>query len=173
MSPTTWLQRYLRRPFVSLALCLLPLGLGLGIHDLTRSHPRADAAVTQTGITIDPRLVLHAQSVPFAAELSGGAYLTGTLYPGLPGPNTLHMRVHIANGSRATNGHVRITAVMPGMTMTPQTATLTARNGEYAGVLSLSMFGSYRARIIAVTPSGSYSGNVTLSLPFSLPPANP
>ena len=116
--------------------------------------------------TIAPRLIVRAHTAPIAATLRGGLRVEGSLYPALPGRNTLRLSAH-GVGEQVRGGSIDVTATMPGMAMAPARATLIARRGGYSGALTLPMFGVYRARIVVHTPSGQYSGAITIAL--SLP----
>lgn len=141
---------------------LLPVAIVVGVA-LTFLHgqrPAAGAPATAS----DPRLILYPRTVRVAALLPGGRRLEGSLYPALLGPNRLSVQMR---GAGMSGGRVEVTATMRGMAMAPVRATLVAHRHGYSGALRLPMFGQYRARVVVVTPSGRYSGALTLAL--SLP----
>ena len=133
---------------------------------LRRSGTPSAAAPIATP-TIDPRLVIHARTVPVSATLTLGAQLRGTLYPAYPGRNTLHLVIRRHGGVLAPSAPVTLVATMPGMAMRPIRATLLPRGSGYTGAVTLPMFGSYLARVAVATPDGRASG--TLPLPLTLP----
>jgi len=110
----------------------------------------------------------HDQAVTGA--LTGGGCVRGTLYPALPGANTLRLRVGDAGdaGTGAALGRVEVVAAMPGMAMRPVTTTLVARDGRYQGTIALPMFGRYAARVVVVTRRGRWRGTLTLDVPLAL-----
>ena len=112
--------------------------------------------------TIDPRLVLHPRHVPISGTLAGGT-LSGNLYPGLPGPNTIELHASPPTQAR----HLDLVATMPGMQMVPARARLTLRHGAYRGTVALPMFGGYLARL-SVVGSDGITGTVRLLVPLAL-----
>src|SRR4029077_1364843 len=95
--------------------------------------------------TIDPRLVVHARTQTVSGSLDGSLPLSGTIYPTLPGTNTITLQA--APGTRTRDGEqMRLVLTMPGMTMTPVHATLTARDHKYTGRVYIPMFGFYLAK---------------------------
>lgn len=140
------------------AACVTPLMAGTG----AGSRQQAPGSLA----AIAPRLIVRAHAAPIAATLHGGLRVEGSLYPALPGRNTLRLTEH-GVGGQAQGGSIDVTATMPGMAMAPARATLIARRGGYSGALTLPMFGVYRARVVAHTASGQYSGTITIAL--SLP----
>ena len=146
-------------------LLLVLLGLGLAL--LYRAHQSTSSPTVPVQPTVDPRLIIRPRHAPVAAVLSHGVRLTGTLYPAYPGRNTLRLAVQGRSGAPAPGNRVALVASMPGMAMAPIRATLVARDHHYVGILTLPMFGTYRAQVVVDTPTGRATGSLTLAL--SLP----
>ena len=138
-----------------LEIALLPLGL------------RTPVVSRPAGSAIDPRLIVHASTAPVAAVLPGGLRLAGTVYPTMPGPNTVRVVVSGPSAGRSLKGRVELIATMSGMAMRPARATLVPRHGAYSGVLTLPMFGRYVARIDVVTPVGRIAGKMVIDIPLA------
>ncbi len=114
-------------------------------------------------------LVVRGHTQPIGGTLTGGARVSGTLYPALPGVNMLHLRIEGPGGRGAgVAGRLEVAASMPGMAMSPTMATLVERVGDYQGTIALPMFGRYVARIVVVTPRGRRQGTLTLDVPLAL-----
>ncbi len=116
--------------------------------------------------TIDRRLIVHAHTVPVTGIL-GGATVRGTLYPGLPGSNTVHLTVHGLDMT-SSSPSLTLVATMPGMRMVGVTARLRAKHGAYSGTIPLVMFGTYTATISLPQGGTVRHGMVRLSLPLTL-----
>jgi hypothetical protein len=114
-----------------------------------------------------PRLVLRRQTVPFSGTIVSGVSLGGTLSPGLPGLNTISLRILLPGRRVARGGRVSLVLSMPGMAMRPVRATLTTRGHGYRGRVAVPMFGCYRAQVEAATASGRYTGTLSLTLPLA------
>jgi hypothetical protein len=135
--------------------------------------PRATGSSTVSAApaavpTVDPRLIIHPQTVAIAGVLSGGMHLSGTLYPTIPGANTLRLTLRRGSGEPVLGAHIRLVATMPGMALVHGRAVLAFRHGRYSGVLRLPMFGFYLAQVVVDTPAGHYTGVITLTLPLPL-----
>jgi len=101
--------------------------------------------------------------------LAGGVRVDGTLYPALPGPNTLRLTLRRASGATASAARVTVVVTMPGMDMPPVAATLAAHGRAYTGVIRLPMFGDYQARLVVRTPAGKrYMGVIALTAPLDV-----
>jgi hypothetical protein len=166
MTISTRLHRS-RWSVVGLGASLLLLGTGVGLQGMKSADSRPNVAPSAP-TTLDPRLVLHRHTVPFSATLDRGVALNGTLWPGLPGLNTLSLSILLPGRQVARGGGVSLVVSMPGMPMVPVHATLTASGQAYRGRAILPMFGSYRARVDASTASGRYKGALSLTLPLTL-----
>ena len=116
--------------------------------------------------TVDPRLLIRPQTIRVDGALTSSTRLRGTLTPSIPGPNTLRLVVRQAAGTLVLGGRVEIVATMPGMAMVPARATLIARGAGYTGIISLPMFGRYRAQVVVTTPHARYTGVTTLAMPL-------
>lgn len=149
-----------RKP-VLLAAMLLSLLIALALA-VSSIGGRQHASTSPASGVVDPRLVVRPHTERLSVPLTGGPRLAGSLYPALPGPNTL--RLAALQGDRATSGRVEVTVTMLGMAMTPVHATLSAHGHGYSGTVTLPMFGHYRAGIVVHTPSGRYSGAVIIAL---------
>ena len=136
---------------------LAALAIVLGAH-LAGGSANAPPATP----TIDPRLVLHPQHVPITGSMDGTT-LSGDLYPGLPGPNSLEL--HAA--PPRSDGRIDLIATMPGMRMVPARAQLILHGGAYRGTVSLPMFGAYVAHLRAGKSNG-LAGTVRLLVPLTL-----
>ncbi len=143
-------------------MVVILLGLAVMLHDGAPPihHGTAPAAVPTT----DPRLIIHARTVPLAGVLAPGVRIRGTLYPAYPGRNTL--RLVLQRHGRARGGGVSLALVvtMPGMAMAPIRVHLRGHDDRYSCAITLPMFGTYRARITVVTPDGPATGTITLPL---------
>ena len=135
---------------------------------------RAGAGATDPAV-LGPRsasrseVVVRGHTQLVAGTLTGGARVSGTLYPALPGVSMLHLWVTNPGGrGGGVTGRLEVAASMPGMAMPPATATLVERVGDYQGTIALPMFGRYVARIIVVTRRGRRHGAVTLDVPLAL-----
>ncbi len=134
-------------------------GVGAGPEDPAQSGP---PAVPRTG------LVVRGHTQPVAGTLTGGTRVSGTLYPALPGANTLYLRVeNPGSGGAGMVGRAEVAASMPGMAMRPAMATLVGRAGGYQGTIALPMFGHYAARIVMVTRQGRRQGTLRLDVPLA------
>ena len=158
---------------VGLGLSLLLLGTGASILGAKGADtpPRSAPILTTFG---DPHLTLRGGSVPFAGVLSGHARLEGTIAPSLPGVNTLTVRIELAGAQEARGGAVALVLTMPGMTMLPVRATLTATSQGYRGSVVLPMFGHYRAQVDALITGGRHTGVMSVAVPltFASPPTD-
>jgi len=158
------------RPRGRLALTLR-LGFVIAIIGLTLAvwsgaWPRPRAAARST---VDPRLILHARTSGVGGVLAGGVRVDGTLYPALPGPNTLRLTLRRASGATASAARVTVVVTMSGMDMPPVAATLAAHGRAYTGVIRLPMFGDYQARLVVRTPAGKrYTGVIALTAPLDV-----
>ena len=145
----------------SLALALLVSGCG----SATVTPPPTPTVIPTA--TLDPRLILRAHTVTFSGALSGGARISGGIYPAFAYQrNTLHVTVRRADGTVVHGGHITLVVTMPGMHMIPVKATLQAVSQAYSGVIILPMFGRYHIQTVVTSPSGRYSGAVALLLPI-------
>jgi hypothetical protein len=157
---------------MGLGLSLILLGAGVGLQGLQSAAlrpSRAPAAPT----ALDPRLVLHRHPVPFSGTIAGGVAVDGTLWPSLPGRNTISLHLLLPGRQVARDGQVTLVLSMRGMAMRPVQATLTASSQGYRGSVALPKFGPYHAQVDATTAGGRYTGAVNLILPLtlgSLPP---
>jgi len=151
---------------LGLGFVIAIIGLKLAVWTSGGSRPRA-AIASGAHAAVDPRLILHARTSGVGGVLTGGVRVDGTLYPTLPGPNTLRLRLRRASGTMVAR-QVRVVVTMPGMAMAPVTATLTAHGRSYAGVIRLPMFGEYRATVVVRTPVRRYGGSVALAVPLDL-----
>ncbi len=143
----------------TVAAGLLLVGCGAG------PQPPATALPTVWPAGADQVVRGHDQAVTGA--LTGGGRVRGTLYPALPGANTLRLRVDGA-GDPGAPERVEVAATMLGMAMRPVTTTLVACDGRYQGTIALPMFGRYAARVVVVTRRGRWRGTLTLDVPLAL-----
>jgi hypothetical protein len=150
-----------------LGASLLLLGAGVGLQGLKSADSRPSSAPTAP-TALDPRLVLHRQTVPFSGTIAGGVSVDGTLWPSLPGLNTISLRLLRPGRQVARADRLSLVLSMPGMTMLPVHATLIASGQGYRGRAILPMFGRYRARVDAAIASGRYTGVLNLTLPLTL-----
>jgi len=150
------------RAGLSAGAAALAIGLLTGCGSTTPVAPSRAAAPT-----VDPRLVVRGHDQPVFGMLAGGARLRGTLYPALPGANTVRLRTEDLGGEdTGAPGRAEIVAAMPGMAMHPVTTTLAAHAGRYQGTIALPMFGRYTARIVVTTRRGRRHGTLTLDVPL-------
>jgi hypothetical protein len=154
------------RHAVLVAVSLLLAGLGGGLY-ARDAAPRAGSSSPAATPTVDPRLILRARTLRIAEALPGGLRLVGTLYPTLPGPNTLRVAVRQRSRAPLQGGRVSLVATMPGMAMAPARATLRWHNNGYTGTLRLPMLGRYRVQVVVDAPAGRSTGTVVIAL---LPP---
>ena len=141
---------------------ILVIALGAALAVALATHLGGSTAETPTATpTIDPRLILHPRHVPITGILAGST-LSGDLYPGLPGSNSLELRASPAT----TASHVDLIATMPGMQMVPARSKLTLQGGAYHGTMTLPMFGQYVAHLTA--SSGGITGTARLVVPLAL-----
>jgi hypothetical protein len=155
-----------RWSLVEFGLSLLLLGSGLSVHGMKRADSQSVLAPAATP-AVGPRLVLRRQTVSFSGTIVSGVSLGGTLSPGLPGLNTISLRILLPGRRVARGGRVSLVLSMPGMAMRPVRATLTASSGDYHGRVAVPMFGRYRAQVEAATASGRYTGIFGLTLPLA------
>jgi hypothetical protein len=155
-----------RWSILGLGVSLLLLGTGVGLQGLTSVDTRPSSAPPAPP-ALDPRLVLHRHAVPFSGSIAGGVSVDGTLWPSLPGLNTLSLRILLPDRQVAHSGRVHLVLSMPGMAMRPVPATLIARSQGYRGSVALPMFGRYRAQVDASTAGGRYMGAFSLTLPLN------
>jgi hypothetical protein len=161
-----------RWSIVGLGVSLLLLGTGVGLQGLKSVGSRPSSAPTAP-TALDARLVLHRHAVPFSGIIAGGVTVDGTLWPSLPGLNTISLRILLPGRQVARGGRVSLVLSMPGMAMRPVHATLTARSQGYRGSVALPMFGRYHAQVDASTAGGRYRGAVSLTLPLTLASLSP
>jgi hypothetical protein len=159
--------RHFSWSITGLGLGRLLLGSFLGLQGMT-SAPAPPSAAPARAATVEPRLIVHQEFVPFAGTITGGATVAGTVRPSLPGMNTLSLRILLPGRRAAQGGTVTLALSMPGMAMLPEQATLTASGGSYRGSVVLPMFGRYRARVAAVLAGDRYTGSLGLVLPLTL-----
>lgn len=156
---------------LGLGFVIAIIGLTLVVWTSGGSCPRA-AIASGAHAAVDPRLILHARASVVRSALNSGVRVDGTLYPSLPGPNTLRLTMpgmSGAPGRAASVGRVEVVVTMPGMAMPPIAATLTAHGRDYAGIIGLPMFGDYRARLVVRTPAGKrYTGAIALTVPLDV-----
>ena len=163
--PTPRRSRLGRRRALLLAggLVIVLAALAVAVLPMLRQPLAASPA---TGQMVDARLILHAHRLPVGGTLSGGLQLSGTLYPSLPGQNTLRLAVRGPSPAALHGAHLSVRITMPGMAMAPIRATLRARGRAYNGAVVLPMLGRYRAAVALTTPAGRSSGVVTLTVPL-------
>ena len=139
----------------------------LAVGALAGGHLRGEATVLPVAApAIDPRLIVRAHTVPIAGTL-GSLAVQGSLYPGLPGGNTV--RISLGDtGGLAPSSYLTLVVTMPGMRMVPVTATLPARDGAYSGIVPIPMFGSYAARLTLVRGGVRQHGTIQFSVPLQL-----
>ena len=116
---------------------------------------------------IDQRLIVRAHTARVWGLLTGGLRLSGTLYPTLPGLNTVRLAVDGPRSSSLRGGHVGLIAMMLGMGMAPAKATLVPCASGYCGTLTLPMFGRYQAQAVLITPARRIAGKLSIVLPLS------
>lgn len=124
------------------SLAVIIGSLALAVLSGGGAHVRAVIA-SGARSAIDPRLILHARTSGVRGVVEGGVRVSGTLYPTLPGSNTLRLTLHHTVGTTPPTGQVRVVVTMPGMDMPPVVATLAARGGGYQSTIALPMFGRY------------------------------
>ena len=117
--------------------------------------------------TVDPRLIIHARRTGIAGALYGGIGVSGSLYPTLPGVNTVRLLLREGAGRPLVGGRISLVVTMPGMPMAPIRSVLTATAQGYRGALHLPMFGAYRAQVVVAAAAGRYRGAIPIvvSLP--------
>jgi hypothetical protein len=113
--------------------------------------------------TIDPRLILQRRALPVTAKLGAHVEVVGTLYPSIPGPNTLSLKVH---GATAKTEGPRISITMPGMRMVPIMITLAPKGDAYSGTVQLPMLGYYQAVVSLVVGTQVVTGTMQLAVPL-------
>ncbi len=160
------LSRSRRSTIVARGL-LLVVSLSIGLAVVAGGRSSQLAAPSRATPTVDPRLILRPRTAPVAAVLSPRWPLTGTLYPAYPGRNTLRLRLESPDQAALARSSISLEVTMPGMAMPPIRVVLHGQGGRASGVLTLPMFGVYRAQVVVVTPSGRATG--VLALPLSLP----
>ena len=165
MSPTA--PRRIQRSLLPQGMLLLTLLVGMPLAIVLGSLPQEGAASPAVGAANARPVILHAHAVAFAGTLAGGLHLGGTLYPGFPGRNTLHLSGPGA-GALPSGSRIDLVATMPGMAMSPAHAALVARRGGADGALALPMFGIYQLRVVVQAPPHRWTGILCLELP--LPP---
>jgi len=151
----------------TLAAGLLLAGCGsVGVDPLASARLVPTAAPTTS---LRGGLIVRGHAQRVAGTLTGGVRVSGTLYPALPGANTLRLRVVGPDGGDAdATGRAEVAAVMPGMAMRATTTVLTGHAGWYQGTIALPMFGRYAARLVVLTPRGRRHGTLVLEMPLAL-----
>jgi hypothetical protein len=159
-----------RYAIVYASISALAAGLLLAGCASVEVGPTASARPVPTVVpTVDPRLVVRGHAQPLAGRLADGARVSGTIYPALPGANTVRLRIEDPGGGAVgAAGRAEVAAAMPGMAMRPVTVTLAAHAGRYQGTIALPMFGRYTARIVVTTRRGRRHGTLTLDVPLAL-----
>jgi hypothetical protein len=149
---------------MGLIVGIILMALALGIELSVRQARSAESPVSTTAVAA--RLVLHPHTTRFRGVLSNGAAVTGTLFPTIPGENTI--RLVLSGPSEAPKGGSAVTlvAAMLGMRMAPARADLVSGAHGYAGIIDLSMFGRYRVSVRVVTPRGARHGTIRIELPL-------
>jgi hypothetical protein len=117
--------------------------------------------------SIDPRLVIHPARTQVQAVLSNGIIVTGFLSPTIPGKNRVRLVIHRGVTGAHRPAAITLTVMMRGMPMAPARATLIrSAHDDYAGTITLPMFGVYRASVVVTTPAGKQRGIMTIKLPL-------
>ncbi len=148
-------------------MVVILLGLAVMLHD--GALPIHTGATPAAAPTTDPRLIIHARTVPLTGVLAPDVQVRGTLYPAYPGRNTVRLTLQRHGHARGGGASLALVVTMSGMAMAPIHAQLPGRDDHYSGPITLPMFGMYRARITVVTPDGPATGTMTLPLtwPFT------
>jgi hypothetical protein len=155
------------RPLVLLAGGNLFAALfGLTILLLHTGRHSAASVKPAAAPVVDQRLILHARTTRVSTLLTGGLRLAGTLYPTLPGPNTLNLNMAGQHPTPVRGGRVEVVATMPGMPTTPARAVLVPCPAGYCGRLTLPMFGHYRVQAAIAAPSGRLPSSLGIELPL-------
>lgn len=115
---------------------------------------------------VDPRLILHPRTVRIAGSLSEGIRLSGTLYPAIPGRNTLRLALWRDGHEMSRISPLTIAVTMPGMRMTPARSRLIPTRGAYMGSIVLPMFGIYRAQLSLEDSQLVVHGSIHITLSF-------
>jgi len=115
-----------------------------------------------------PHLVVQGHNQAVDTTLAGGVHLSGTLYPALPGANTLTLTLSGMAHPRGadTVGTLGLRVTMPGMVMAPVRVALRERDGHYRGTLTLPMFGVYVARVVLVARREQWQGTMRVRVPL-------
>jgi len=115
-----------------------------------------------------PHLVVQGHNQVVSATLAGGVRLSGTLYPALPGANTLTLTLSgmTDEGGKDAASSLGLRVTMPGMAMAPVRVVLRGRTGRYRGTVTLPMFGAYVAHVVLVTGRGHWQGTMPLLVPL-------
>lgn len=148
-----------RRAALGVAALLIGLlAAALGQHGGNPQYLQAPAVVVRG----------HIQAV--TAVLATEVDLQGTLYPALPGVNTLRLRVTGARSmGMGASGVLTLRLLMPGMAMRPITVALHEHARQYRGAVVLPMFGSYIGHVLLATPRRYWQGQLRLDVPLNLP----
>lgn len=144
-----------------LLLALFPLAAIGGVAASSLGFSRAGSSVAP----LDPRLILRPHAVPLQGEV-GGRTISGSLYPGYPGPNT--MLVRLASHAPLVASALEAVISMPGMRMHAVRVRLHAGAVGYRGTVSLPMFGYYKAQLTLISGTGRSSGRAQLLLPLDI-----
>jgi hypothetical protein len=154
-----------RRRLALIAVPLLAIGVGAGAF---AAHGSQQASAPTPAVpTIDPRLILLPRHVPVHGTLTGGAAISGSIYPGIPyRTNTIQIAVTRGGHALAASGGASFSVSMIGMRMLPVKAALHPAGSGYAGTFFLPMFGSYRGPITLTTSGGSLTGTIEITAPL-------
>jgi hypothetical protein len=147
------------RLLAALIIPVLVVGVG-GAAILLRAHA-ATPPIGQSGV--DSRLILRPHTIAVTGRLANDLPFRFTIYPTLPGSNTVRVALPAASGRHS---HVTIVATMIGMAMTPSRASLVDHGGVFVGSVNLPMFGRYRLTVISQLQSARQAGHVTVVLPL-------
>ncbi len=156
------------RVFLGALLALGALLILGGAWVSTRQGAVGQAAARPTPLSDMSHLVVQGHNQAVSATLAGGMHVSGTLYPALPGANTLTLTLSgTARGrGKDTAGTLGLRVTMPGMAMAPLRVALRERAGRYRGVITLPMFGAYVARVVLVAEQGQWQGTMRVLVPL-------
>jgi hypothetical protein len=108
-------------------------------------------------------LILRPHAIAVTGRLSNHLPFRLTIYPALPGSNSL--RVGFPGNSRP-DAQLTVVAGMTGMAMTPSRARLANHGHTFVGWINLPMFGRYRLTVNSQLESVRHTDHVTVVLPL-------
>jgi hypothetical protein len=146
------------RPLAVLLFFVLALSVSAGAL-LLRAHSDDNPSSAR----IDSRLILQPRTIAVGGRLSNNLPFRLTIYPALPGSNSVRLTLPRASHPSAP---MTVVATMIGMVMAPSRTTLVGHGQVFTGSIDLTMFGRYRLTVTEAGALDRQTDPVTVVLPL-------